>query len=79
MWSTTLSVSELHVELRQLCQSLAAPYRDASFKIKVEIFGKSQTQKEKLDKIEVSLHSGKLFVRNSLYFSSEELSVLFLS
>ncbi|CAH1406059.1 unnamed protein product [Nezara viridula] len=52
LWSTAPSVSELHNELHGLSHSLLAPYSDASFKIKVEIFGKSQTQKEKLDKIE---------------------------
>ncbi|XP_014270875.1 tRNA (guanine(10)-N2)-methyltransferase homolog [Halyomorpha halys] len=52
LWSTAPSVSELHGELHGLSHSLVTPYRDVSFKMKVEIFGKSQTEKEKLDKIE---------------------------
>ena len=53
LWSRASTITELHNELRRLSDSLTAPYVNASFKMKVEIFGSSQTEKEKVDKIEV--------------------------
>lgn len=52
LWAAEKCVDELHEKLCSISPEKIAPYSNLSFKMKVEIFGSSQSQKEKVDKIE---------------------------
>uniref|UniRef100_T1I037 tRNA (guanine(10)-N(2))-methyltransferase TRMT11 n=2 Tax=Rhodnius prolixus TaxID=13249 RepID=T1I037_RHOPR len=54
LWAVSSTKDKLDSYLRLLPKDIISPYTrpDTSFKIKVEIFGNSQTQREKVEKIE---------------------------
>ncbi|KAK9505139.1 hypothetical protein O3M35_009262 [Rhynocoris fuscipes] len=54
IWAQAESKDSLHSMLRSLPKSIISPYAqpNISFKIKVELFGNSQTQAQKVEKIE---------------------------
>lgn len=55
LWADESSVSKLHATLNDKCKDgLLEPYKSKSFKVDVDLFCNSQTQKEKLERIEVN-------------------------
>lgn len=58
IWADEVSVPKLHATLKKKCSnSLLEPYKFKSFKIDVDLFCNSQTQEEKLKRIEVNHYS----------------------
>ena len=61
LWASADTLNDLHSQMKSLSTELIQPYTlpHLTFKIKVETFCNSQTQAEKVDKIEVinSSHS----------------------
>lgn len=73
LWAVSSTKDKLDSYLRLLPKDIISPYTrpDTSFKIKVEIFGNSQTQREKVEKIEVNVISKiklKLTIIYILYY-----------
>ncbi|XP_024080900.1 tRNA (guanine(10)-N2)-methyltransferase homolog isoform X2 [Cimex lectularius] len=54
LWSEAKTKDELHKKLKELPDQFFMPYSNpnVSFKVKVEVFGSSQTQQEKIERIE---------------------------
>jgi len=57
IWADEVSVPKLHATLKEKClNGLFEPYKLKSFKVDVDLFCNSQTQEEKLKRIEVNQH-----------------------
>lgn len=55
LWADEPTVPNLHATLKEKClNGLFEPYESKSFKIDVDLFCNSQTQTEKLERIEVN-------------------------
>lgn len=55
LWADEPTVPDLHATLKEKClNGLLEPYESKSFKIDVDLFCNSQTQMEKLERIEVN-------------------------
>lgn len=55
IWADEVSVPKLHSTLKEKClNGLLEPYKLKSFKVDVDLFCNSQTQEEKLKRIEVN-------------------------
>lgn len=54
LWADEPTVSKLHATLKDKCSNgLLEPYKYKSFKVDVDLFCNSQTQQQKLERIEV--------------------------
>lgn len=55
LWADEPTVSKLHATLKEKClNGLLDPYKLKSFKVDIDLFCNSQTQEEKLQRIEVN-------------------------
>lgn len=55
LWADELTVPKLHASLKEKCfNGILEPYKSKSFKVDVDLFCNSQTQEEKLERIEVN-------------------------
>jgi hypothetical protein len=55
LWADEPTVPRLHASLKEKClNGLLEPYKSKSFKVDVDLFCNSQTQEEKLERIEVN-------------------------
>ncbi|XP_025415835.1 tRNA (guanine(10)-N2)-methyltransferase homolog isoform X2 [Sipha flava] len=53
LWADELTVPKLHATLKEKClNGILEPYKSKSFKVDVDLFCNSQTQEEKLERIE---------------------------
>lgn len=58
LWADELTVPKLHETLKKEClNGLLEPYKLKSFKVDIDLFCNSQTQEEKLQRIEVNLNN----------------------
>lgn len=57
IWADEPTVPKLHATLKEKCLNgggLLEPYKSKSFKVDVDLFCNSQTQEEKIERIEVN-------------------------
>lgn len=55
LWADEPTVPKLHTTLKEKClNGLLEPYKHKSFKVDVDLFCNSQTQQQKLERIEVN-------------------------
>lgn len=55
IWADEPTIPKLHATLKEKCSNgLLDPYKSNSFKVDVDLFCNSQTQEEKLKRIEVN-------------------------
>lgn len=55
LWADELTVPKLHATLKEKClNGILEPYKSKSFKVDIDLFCNSQTQTEKLERIEVN-------------------------
>jgi len=62
LWADELTVPKLHETLKEKClNGLLEPYKLKSFKVEIDLFCNSQSQAEKLERIEVNHYNYYLF------------------
>lgn len=65
IWADEPTVPMLHATLKEKClNGLLEPYKFKSFKVDVDLFCNSQTQEEKLKRIEVNVQNNLILVQH---------------
>lgn len=77
LWADELTVPKLHATLKEKClNGILEPYKSKSFKVDVDLFCNSQTQEEKLERIEVNHFNYCIFNPSMLLYCSISLLVI---